>query len=82
MEMLPTANAKLEDCNRYARARNNLEFVKRLRVRQLGPEQLENQQKLRSTTKIARDRLVQLEDSVAQFKKQLSQQRTGRVPVR
>ncbi len=49
-----TANTKSEDCARYVRASRDRDFAKRLRARQLGPEQSDNQASLRLKTKVRR----------------------------
>lgn len=56
------ANSKAENCARYIRARSDPDFARRLRVRQLGPEQAEMQQRLRVEVKV-RPRAESLERS-------------------
>jgi hypothetical protein len=48
----PAADNLSENCARYKRARTDPEFRKRLRARQLGPQQAENQIMLQASYKV------------------------------
>ena len=50
---LVPADTLSENCARYKRARDDPEFRKRLRARQLGPQQAENQIMLRASFKVS-----------------------------
>ena len=47
-----TADLKREEAARFLRARSDPEFRKLLKVRQLGPEQTQNQQELRKQVEV------------------------------
>jgi hypothetical protein len=49
----PLADSLSENCARYKRARDDPEFRKRLRARQLGPQQAENQIMLQGAYKVS-----------------------------
>jgi hypothetical protein len=47
-----TAHAKKEECARYVKAKTDPEVAKKIRVRALGPEQAENQRRLRRSSQV------------------------------
>lgn len=49
-----------------------------VRVRQLGPEQVENQKKIRHSIETVRTRIEQLEDHLASLKDRVMEARLGR----
>ena len=51
---------KREEIARFLRARQDPDFAKKVRVRHLGPEQLENQARLRRSSHLVRERLSEL----------------------
>ena len=51
---------KREEIARFLRARQDPDFAKMVRVRHLGPEQLENQARLRRSSHLVRERLSEL----------------------
>ncbi|KAL7409677.1 hypothetical protein BDY24DRAFT_332670, partial [Mrakia frigida] len=76
------ADTKMEESARFLRAKDDPDFAKMIRVRQLGPEHTENQQKLRKTTQLVRDRVLQLENHLAVLKKRVGQEKSGSVPMK
>ncbi|GAC97179.1 hypothetical protein PHSY_004764 [Pseudozyma hubeiensis SY62] len=76
------AEAKREEVARFIRARSDPEFAKMIRVRQLGPEHVENQNKLRKASQVVRDRIVELEEYMAALKDKLQNARAGRSALR
>lgn len=53
MKLRRLADSLSENCARYKRARDDPEFRKRLRARQLGPQQAENQIMLQASYKVS-----------------------------
>lgn len=53
-----------------------------IKVRQLGPEHTENQQKLRKTTQVVRERVSQMETYLATLKKRIEQEKSGSNPMK
>ncbi len=76
------AEAKREEVARFIRARSDPEFAKMIRIRQLGPEHVENQSKLRKASQVVRDRIVELEEYLAALKDKLQQAKTGRTTLK
>lgn len=60
------------------RARTDPEFAKMVRVRQLGPEQLENQKHIRASMESVRARLEELEDHLAVLKEKVVEAKLGK----
>ena len=54
------SEVKREEIARFLRARQDPDFAKMVRVRHLGPEQLENQMRLRRSSHLVRERLSEL----------------------
>lgn len=51
--LISTAETKREEAARFIRARSDPVFAKMVRVRQLGPEQVENQRKIRHSMEVS-----------------------------
>lgn len=75
------AEIKRDETARFLRARKDPSFAKRVHVRHLGPEHVENQQRLRRTTHVVRERMHELDDYLASIKTSLANERTGRSPL-
>ena len=73
-----TAETKREEAERFIRARSVPEFAKMVRVRQLGPEQVENQKKIRHSIETVRSGVEQLEGHLAAIKDKVTEARLGR----
>ncbi|SNX82472.1 related to nucleoporin [Melanopsichium pennsylvanicum] len=76
------AEAKREEVARFIRARSDPEFAKMIRIRQLGPEHVENQNKLRKASQVVRDRIVELEEYLAVLKDKLQNAKAGRTALK
>ncbi|CED85606.1 Nuclear pore complex, Nup214/CAN component [Phaffia rhodozyma] len=76
------ADTKLEEVARFLRARDDPDFAKMVRIRQLGPEHLENQQRLRKTTQTVRDRIGQLENHLDILRKEVIREKNGRASMK
>lgn len=50
-----TAETKREEAARFIRAKSDPAFAKMVRVRQLGPEQVENQKKIRLAVEVSEE---------------------------
>ncbi|BGP58371.1 hypothetical protein JCM8202_001872 [Rhodotorula sphaerocarpa] len=68
---------KREEAARFLRARSDPAFAKLVRVRQLGPEQTENQRKIRLQVEAVRSKIEQLEEHLLSLKKQLAKEKLG-----
>ncbi|EPQ30288.1 uncharacterized protein PFL1_02404 [Pseudozyma flocculosa PF-1] len=76
------AEAKREELARFIRARSDPEFAKIVRVRQLGPEHVENQNRLRKTSQLVRDRMQELDEYLALLKNRITNEKLGRSTMR
>lgn len=74
----PIAETKREEAARFIRARSDPEFAKMVRLRQLGPEQVENQKKIRHSIETVRTGVEQLENHLAAVKDEVTKARLGR----
>ncbi|WFD30926.1 hypothetical protein MSPP1_001952 [Malassezia sp. CBS 17886] len=72
------AEVKREEVARFLRARQDAGFAKMVRVRNLGPEHLENQRRLRHATHGVRERMQELEEQLASMKSAVHQSMSGR----
>lgn len=72
------AETKREEAGRFIRARSDPAFAKMVRVRQLGPEQMENQRKIRLQMQAAIASADQLEEHMLNLKKRLTDEKLGR----
>ncbi len=76
------AEAKREEVARFIRARSDPEFAKMIRIRQLGPEHVENQTKLRKASQIVQSRIAELEEYLAALKDRIQAAKTGRATLK
>ncbi|KAK4048627.1 hypothetical protein OIV83_004597 [Microbotryomycetes sp. JL201] len=72
------AETKREEALRFLRARSDPEFAKMVRVRQLGPEQVENQRQIRLAMESVQSRLDELEDHLDTLKEKVVADRLGK----
>ncbi|SCZ99633.1 BZ3500_MvSof-1268-A1-R1_Chr3-1g06172 [Microbotryum saponariae] len=72
------AETKSEEAARFIRAKDDPVFAKMVRVRQLGPEQLENQKRLRLAMTTIKATLEQVEDHVSVLREKMVESRLGR----
>lgn len=72
------AETKREEAGRFIRARSDPAFAKMVRVRQLGPEQMENQRKIRLQMQAAIASADQLEEHMLNLKKRMTDEKLGR----
>ncbi|KAM0787301.1 hypothetical protein ACM66B_007077 [Microbotryomycetes sp. NB124-2] len=72
------AETKREEALRFLRARSDPEFGKLVRVRQLGPEQVENQQQIRFAIESVTSRLDELEEHLVTLKEKVVADKLGR----
>ncbi|GAA6055606.1 hypothetical protein NBRC10513_007070 [Rhodotorula toruloides] len=72
------AETKREEAGRFIRARADPAFAKMVRVRQLGPEQSENQRTIRLQMQAAIASAEQLEEHMLNLKKRLTDEKLGR----
>ncbi|KDE07199.1 hypothetical protein MVLG_02599 [Microbotryum lychnidis-dioicae p1A1 Lamole] len=72
------AETKSEEAARFIRAKDDPVFAKMVRVRQLGPEQLENQKRLRLAMTTMKATLGQVEDHVSVLREKMVESRLGR----
>lgn len=75
------AKAKAEEINRYLRARDDPQVKQIVRVRQLGPEQVENQNRIRRQTQNVNEALNELERSITILKEKVLEEKLGRSPM-
>ena len=75
------SNVKRDETARFVRARLDPQFSRLVRVRHLGPEHLENQQRLRRATHGVRERMQELEEQLMLIKKRVSELKLGRMPL-
>lgn len=76
--LLLKAETKREEAARFIRARSDPVFAKLVRVRQLGPEQVEYQKNIRLQVEAVRARVEQVEEHVASVKEKVRQDRQGK----
>ena len=76
------AKAKTEEINRYLKARNDPAIAKLVKVRQLGPEQLENQYKIRHSQESVREAIDELEHVISTLKDKVIERKLGRTPLK
>ncbi|KAI5478768.1 feruloyl esterase-like protein [Pseudohyphozyma bogoriensis] len=76
------AETKREEAARFIRARDDPVFAKMVRVRQLGPEQIENQKKIRLSVEAVRSRVTQVEEHMVSLKDKVMEERLGRSSFR
>lgn len=72
------AETKREEAARFIRARCDPVFAKMVRVRQLGPEQVENQKKIRVAVEATRSKIEQLEEHMRTLKDKVIEDKIGR----
>ncbi|GAA5830463.1 hypothetical protein JCM3766R1_002730 [Sporobolomyces carnicolor] len=72
------AETKREEAARFVRAKNDPAFAKMIRIRQLGPEQIEHQRKIRLQMEAVRSRVEQLEDHLMALKSKVNEDQKGR----
>ncbi|GAA5902104.1 uncharacterized protein JCM6883_001299 [Sporobolomyces salmoneus] len=72
------AETKKEEAARFVRAKNDPAFAKMIRIRQLGPEQIENQRKIRLQMEAVRSRVEQLEEHLMALKGKVNEDQKGR----
>ena len=72
---------KRDETARFVRARQDPEFSRLVRVRDLGPEHEENQQRLRRATHCVRERMQELEEQLMLLKKRMGDSKEGRQPL-
>lgn len=77
-DMLKVCTRK-EEIARFSKARNNPDFSRMLKTRNLGPEHMEKQAKLRKQVRSIRDRVEKLESHLQAAKGKLEREKTGRV---
>lgn len=76
------AEIKRDEAARFLRARKDPSFAKLVHVRHLGPEHVENQQRLRRTTHMVRERMQELEDYLHTIKTTVANEKSGRSSLR
>ncbi|GAA5834325.1 hypothetical protein JCM11251_007959 [Rhodosporidiobolus azoricus] len=76
--LLLKAETKREEAARFLRAKNDPSFGKMVRVRQLGPEQAENQRRIRLQIEAVRTKLEQLEQHMASIKTKVHDEKLGK----
>lgn len=76
------AETKREEAARFIRAREDPAFAKMVRVRQLGPEQSENQRRIRLQVDAVRTKIEQLEEHMLGLKDQLAKEKLGRASLK
>ena len=76
------AEIKRDEAARFLRARKDPSFAKLVHVRHLGPEHMENQQRLRRTTHMVRERMQELEDYLHTIKTTVANDKSGRSSLR
>ena len=73
---------KRDETSRFMRARKDQEFAKLVRVRHLGPEHVENQQRLRRAAQGVRERMQELEEQLLLIKNRVGEAKSGRSSLR
>ncbi|KAL1914704.1 uncharacterized protein VTP21DRAFT_7962 [Calcarisporiella thermophila] len=68
---------KREEAARFLRARMDPEFAKLVKVRNLGPEQAEDQQRLRKAIQKVSEQIACMEECLAQMKEYVQEQKIG-----
>ena len=76
--LLLKAETKREEAARFIRARSDPVFAKLVRVRQLGPEQVEYQKNIRLQVEGVRARIEQVEEHLVGVKDKVRQDRQGK----
>ncbi|EJU04858.1 hypothetical protein DACRYDRAFT_114181 [Dacryopinax primogenitus] len=75
------AETKKEECARFKRAHDDKDFESIMRVPHLGPEQSENQAKLRHGSLLVHNQIERLEDYVAGVRAKVVQRKNGVKPL-
>ncbi|KZT56949.1 hypothetical protein CALCODRAFT_496778 [Calocera cornea HHB12733] len=75
------AETKKEECARFKRAHNDKDYASVMRIRQLGPEQSENQTRLRHSSLVVHNQLERLEDYVVAMRATVIQKKSGSKPL-
>ncbi|KZP00652.1 hypothetical protein CALVIDRAFT_462961, partial [Calocera viscosa TUFC12733] len=75
------AETKKEECARFKRAHEDKDYVTIMRIRHLGPEQSENQTRLRHSSLVVHNQLERLEDYVTAMKTTVIQKKSGSKPL-
>ena len=76
------SEVKREEVARFLRARQDPDFAKMVRVRHLGPEQMENQARLRRASHLVRERMNELGEYFDGLKKSKANEKYGRTMLR
>ena len=76
------SEVKREEVARFLRARQDSDFAKMVRVRHLGPEQMENQARLRRASHLVRERMNELGEYFDGLKKSKANEKYGRTMLR
>ena len=76
------SEVKREEIARFLRARQDPDFAKMVRVRHLGPEQLENQTRLRRSSHLVRERLSELGEYFNGLQKSTLNAKQGQTTLR
>ena len=76
------SEVKREEVARFLRARQDSDFAKMVRVRHLGPEQMENQARLRRASHLVRERMNELGEYFDGLKKSKANEKYGRTVLR
>ena len=76
------SEVKREEIARFLRARQDPDFAKMVRVRHLGPEQLENQMRLRRSSHLVRERLSELGEYFNGLQKSTLNAKQGQTTLR
>ncbi|PWN40776.1 hypothetical protein IE81DRAFT_304651 [Ceraceosorus guamensis] len=71
------AEAKREEASRFIRARSDAGYARLLRVRELGPEHVQNQDKIRAGIHSVRTRVQELAEVIESLKREVHQERSG-----
>ncbi|KAF8340014.1 uncharacterized protein EI90DRAFT_3038800 [Cantharellus anzutake] len=80
--LLLKAETNKQEIERFLRAREDKNFAKLLKVRELGPEHVENQTKLRQSIQLVQDRVRQLEDQVTAMKHRIERAKSGETSLK
>ena len=76
--LLLKSETKKDEISRFIRARKDPEFARIVKVRQLGPEHIENQQKLRKSMQSINDGLMKVEDQLNSLKAKVISSKSGK----